>query len=180
MLIIVVAILLVGFTLSVLIAVHLLVSGINTFTSAFSVPTPISVIPEVIQALDLPIRGTYLEPGCGHARVLKSVLMAAPKLDAVGIENDPIALAIARLRLRNKAKLIRGNLLNAKFDGVDRVFLYLSPRLMAALEDRFEKQLPPGARVVSLQFPFINRKPTAEINLDHSLSHARRLYVYDY
>jgi SAM-dependent methyltransferase len=168
------------FTIAVLIAIHLVVSGVNTFTTALSVPTPRSILPQIIDALDLPEHGEYLEPGCGDARVLGYVLRSRPNMRAIGIENDPIALTIARLRIHGRAQLIQGNLLHVSFERADRVFMYLSPRLMKSLESRLERELPHGSRLVSLQFPLLGRAATEERPLVHGKRHAQRIYIYDY
>jgi hypothetical protein len=62
----------------------------------------------------------------------------------------------------------------------DRVFAYLGPGLMKTLEPRFERELKPGVRVVSQQFPLPERRPDRKIELEHGRAYARALYVYDY
>jgi hypothetical protein len=98
----------------------------------------------------------------------------------VGVENDPVMLSVAWLRVGRKARLRLGDMRATPLGEADRVFAYLSPRFMALLEPKFERELKPGARVVSLQFALPHRRPSREIELKQGPAHARWLYVYDY
>ena len=144
------------------------------------VPTPTAVMPQLLEALDLPERGTFYDLGSGDGRILKAVSAGRPKLHVVGVENNPMAIVLAFLRVGRRAKILRGDIMGVALEDANRVFAYLGPGLMASLEPKFERELPLGARVVSQQFPLPNRTPTRVIQLKRSKSHARRLYVYDY
>jgi SAM-dependent methyltransferase len=134
----------------------------------------------VLAALEVPAGGVLVEPGCGDGRVLAAVLRRDGSVRVTGIERDPVMLAVARLRAGRKARLRLGDMRTGSLIGADRVFTYLSPRFMALLEPKFERELKPGARVVSLQFALPSRKASREIELKQGPAHARRLYVYDY
>ncbi|HUD11605.1 MAG TPA: class I SAM-dependent methyltransferase [Candidatus Saccharimonadia bacterium] len=180
MLLIAIVVLVLLLVAAIAITVHLVVSVFNSFTTALPVPTPYSTISDIVDALSLPTTGVYVEPGCGDARVLAAVLRAQPGLRAVGVENNPLSLLKSWLAVRGCARLVSGDLMKMRFHSVDRVFTYLSPRLMSALETRFQDELPKGARLVSLQFPLPHKQPAAEIILTGGRPHAKKLFVYDY
>jgi len=160
-----------------LVVVHLLVSGRNKVPPVF---TPVGVLDQVVEVLDLPEHGRLVDLGCGDGRVLEAVLARRPGLKATGVENNPVVMGLAKARLKGRAELIRGQIEDRHFQGVQRVFAYLGPELMARLEPRFEQELPKGARVVSQQFPLPGRKPDRVVELVGGKPHAAKLYVYDY
>jgi precorrin-6B methylase 2 len=157
--------------------VHLVAAQRNAVPPVF---TPARAIPEVVASLDLPQRGTLVDVGCGDGRLLEAALEARPELRVVGVENNPVVWLRARLRLGRRAKLVLGQLEDLKLEQADRVFAYLGPGMMKALEPRFEHELRAGARVVSQQFPLPGRKPDRVIELAHGKPYAKRIYVYDY
>jgi hypothetical protein len=172
--------LLVTASLACLIAIYLVISLVNGVFSALSVPTPNEVLDDIVLALELPEHGFYAEPGCGDGRVIRAVIRGRPQLIARGTDNNPLPLLVAWLRLRGRAKLTMGNIRRMPFAHSDRVFTYLSPRLMRELEPIFQRELEPGARLVSLQFPLPTRPATREIALKRGRPHANRLFIYHY
>lgn len=158
------------------IAAHLL------FWSRNEVPfvsTPKSVIEQIIYALHISDNGTIFELGCGDGRVLKAIHNPT-KSKLIGVDNNPMVLMVAHLRVRKNAKLVRGDILKTDLSEATRVFCYLSDKLMAELEPRFERQLGSGSKVVSLQFRLPSRKPSRVIRLKDGRAWAQNLYVYDY
>lgn len=118
--------------------------------------------------------------GCGDGRVIAALQNQNTKARYIGIENNLVVWGMAKIRLRGRARLVRGEILDAKFSEATRVYAYLGPKIMGELEPRFEMELPSGARLVSVQFPLPNRTPDEEVVLEESASHAERLYVYNY
>jgi hypothetical protein len=157
-------------------SMHFIISMRNTVPY---VTAPPKTLEQIIEALKLPEKGILWDLGCGDGRILKAALKARPALEVAGVENNPIPLQLARWNVP-AAKLVQGDILDTKFQGVDRVYCYLGPKLMAALEPRFLSELPKRARVVSLQFRLPNRTPDEEIKLTHGKKYAAKLYVYDY
>jgi hypothetical protein len=180
MLIVAVAALILLGLIALAVLAHLIISVVNSYTSALSVSTPRAVIPDILSALNLPIEGNFMEPGCGDARVLAAVVLSQPGINAVGIDNNPVILALAKIKLHGQATLVCGDLTRQDFTSTQRVFAYLSPKMMEVLSPVFSAQLQPGARVVSLQFPLPGRTAIEQIELAKGRPHARTLYIYDY
>ena len=155
---------------------HVTISMRNTVPF---ITAPPATLEQIIAALKLPDKGILWDLGCGDGRVLRAALKAKANLTVAGVDNNPIPLRIAKWKVP-PAKLVQGDILDTQFKGVDRVYCYLGPQLMAALEPRFLSELPAGARVVSLQFPLPHRTPDEEIKLKHGKRYAAKLYVYDY
>jgi tRNA G46 methylase TrmB len=142
--------------------------------------TPRRAVGEVLEALDLPERGVFVDLGCGDGRLLDAALKVRPHLTVVGVENNPVVWLLAKIRLGDRATLTFGQLERLDLTKADRVFTYLSDRSMAELAPWFEKELKHKARLVSQQFPLPDRKAKSETPLKHGLDYANRLYIYDY
>jgi hypothetical protein len=158
-------------------AVHLILASRNAVPY---VTAPPKVLPEILAALDLPAKGELWDLGCGDGRVLEAAHRMQPRLKLRGVENNPMPLQLARMKLRGAADLRQGEILDANLKQANRVYCYLGPGLMRDLEPKFFAELPKGARVVSMQFRMPGRKPDAEIVLNHGRAYAAKLYVYDY
>lgn len=144
------------------------------------VPTPRPAMEAVIAALDLPRSGIFYDLGCGDGRVLAAAREQSPELRLAGVDTNPVPLKFARWRLGRRVLLLQAGAKDVKLGGVVRVFTFLGPTVMAELEGKFERELPRGARLVSMQFPLPNRRPVQEIELAAGRDFANKLYVYEY
>jgi SAM-dependent methyltransferase len=100
--------------------------------------------------------------GSGDGRI---VVIAAEKYGArgVGVEIDPELVARARAIARQTAvadrvTFLEGDLFTADISPATVVTLYLSPGVNRRLEAKLRRELRPGTRIVSHQFP-IGRWP---------------------
>lgn len=107
--------------------------------------------------------------GSGDGRIL---ILAAQKYGArgVGIEIDPRLVEISRQVAReghvaDKVTFIEGDLFTADLSGATVVTLYLSPSVNRELEPKL-KQLRPGTRIVSHQFPIGHWKPVETVRAE--------------
>jgi trans-aconitate methyltransferase len=133
----------------------------------------------VMHELELRRDDVVYDLGCGDGRVLRALARNQPGAHYIGVENDWAVWALAKVRTRG-AQVLRREIAATPLTSATRVFAYLGAQMMAELEPRFERELPAGARVVSVQFPLPTRKPDNIVELEDSLNHASRLYVYTY
>ena len=105
--------------------------------------------------------------GSGDGRI---VILAAQKYGArgVGIEIDPKLVALSRQLAREgavdeKVTFIEGDMFTADIAPATVVTLYLSTTTNADLEPKLRRDLKPGSRIVSQQFPMGSWAP------DHTL-----------
>jgi len=105
---------------------------------------------------EVPMRENELliDIGCGDGRVLKEARKRYG-VRALGYEVNPLAYFFARLRtLRSKDVTVRyQNFWNVNIGEADVIFCYLFPDVMERLAEKLEKELRPGARVISGNFP---------------------------
>jgi SAM-dependent methyltransferase len=95
--------------------------------------------------------------GSGDGRI---VILAAQKYLArgVGVEIDPMLVEASRRTAREggveqQVTFVEGDLFSADLSRATVVTLYLSASLNASLEPKLRRELKPGARIVSHQFP---------------------------
>lgn len=95
--------------------------------------------------------------GCGDG----VLLMTAGKLvgaKGVGVEIDPSRVLIARIRiimsgLRSLIKIKRGDLFKEDLSRASVVVVYLVPKTLKRLEEKFYKELRAGTKIVSYVYP---------------------------
>ena len=150
------------------------------------VPVPSAVLPEIAQVLEIKENSVVYDLGCGDGKVLLACASSQPKAKYVGYE---ISLAIfllawiriLRMRKPRCIKVFRKNFFGADLSKATHVFTYLMPKQMQQLEEKFERELAPGTRLVTCTFPLKKREPTCTIDLDRSeLSLARKIFIYDF
>jgi SAM-dependent methyltransferase len=95
--------------------------------------------------------------GSGDGRI---VIIAAQKYGArgVGIEIDPTLVALSRQLAReggveDKVTFVEADMFTADISPATVVTLYLSTTINADLEPKLRRELRPGSRIVSQQFP---------------------------
>jgi len=97
----------------------------------------------------------FFELGCGTGRVLAAATKQA-RIKAVGFELSPLFYWLAWLNLIISGcrgwELRWQNFFKADLSQDDVVFCYLMPKTLKKLRDKFEKELKPGAKVITYAF----------------------------
>ena len=116
--------------------------------------------------------------GCGDGRVLREAKRRYG-VRARGFEVNPLAYALARLRTIGMEEIeIRfTNFWNVDIGDADVVFCYLFPDVMDRLAHKLEKELHPGTRVISCNFPVPGWRHRELVYPESSL-HADPIYLY--
>lgn len=121
------------------------------------VPTRESVADEMLKMAKVTSADVVYDLGSGDGRI---VVLAAQKYGAraVGIEISPRLVTIARQvaregEIEDRVSFVQGDLFEADISAATVVTVYLSPRVNAKLEPKLRKELRPGTRIVSHQFP---------------------------
>ena len=109
--------------------------------------------------------------GSGDGRI---PVLAAQKYGAraVGIELDPGLVALSREVARegdvsDRVVFVEGDLFTTDLSPATVVTLYLSATVNSRLEPKLKRELRPGTRIVSHQFPIGNWSPDETIRVDH-------------
>jgi len=122
------------------------------------VPTSKKMIQTMLRLADLQPDELLYDLGCGDGRIL---ITAAKEFQAraVGIELDPLRwlwcqVLITVLGLRDRVKVIYGDLFKIDLSQADVIACYLLPDALKKLENKLLQELRPGTRVVSNTFLF--------------------------
>lgn len=129
------------------------------------VPTRQARIRKALELANLQPGETFYDMGAGDGRVL---FVAAKEFGAkaVGIEIGPVQCALSWVQSwlngsRNKVRIRCGDFYRADMSDADVVFIYAASSQTSRLLPLLERQLRPGARVVSISSDFPNWQPNA-------------------
>jgi protein-L-isoaspartate O-methyltransferase len=146
-------------------------------------PTPAMVVDRMLKLAGLAPGEKMFDLGSGDGRI---VIQAARKYGAhaTGVEFDGALVKqstqrIKRLGLTATARIVQGDLLKQDYSSADVLTIYLLPIANDKLIPILEKQLKPGARVVSHNTAFAPWTPEkVETIDDDGEGHSHRLYLY--
>ncbi len=134
----------------------------STHISAPFVGTEPKIVKRMLDIADLKKGDLLYDLGSGDGRVVVSAALRG--INATGIEIDPIKVIYSRffiklLRLKNKAKIIRGNFFEKDLSRADVIILFLLHDTNQKLREKFIKELKKGTRIVSYSFILEGWKP---------------------
>ena len=120
---------------------------------ALYVSTPRSRIAEILQAVPMQKGQLLIDLGCGDGRVLR-MADSRYNIRAVGFELNFLAYLKARLQCLGHGNITvrMKNFRKADLSSADVIFCYLFPDVMKDLAEKFQKELKPGALIVSCNF----------------------------
>jgi ubiquinone/menaquinone biosynthesis C-methylase UbiE len=146
------------------------------------VTSPQPVVDRMLEAARLKPGETLFDLGCGDGRILFS---AAQRFGAkaVGVELSPTLVKRARASveaqgLQDQIRILEGDMMQVDVSPAQVVALYLMTEANEQLRPKLEKELKPGARVVSLEFKIKGWKP-ARVEKFESHRHPYTIYVYE-
>lgn len=135
-----------------------LFGGVLLFGAPY-VPTLDTSAKAALELLNLEPGQTLLELGCGDGKML--VVAAQAGLNVIGIELNPLLVAVSWLRTRRYHKQVRiiwGNFWHVEWPACDGVFVFLLDRFMPKLDIEMQSIKRPLA---SFAFKIPGRKITA-------------------
>jgi SAM-dependent methyltransferase len=134
------------------------------------VPARPKIIHRAMQLARVQPGETVYDLGAGDGR---AVVIAARDYGAraIGVEIEPVHSAVAWLwallnGVLRRASIRRGDLVQADYQDADVILLNLSPAFVERVRPHLERQLKPGARVVSLFSEFEGWRPS-DIDIGH-------------
>jgi ubiquinone/menaquinone biosynthesis C-methylase UbiE len=135
----------------------------------------------MLELADVKPGDVVFDLGCGDGRVL---ITAAQRYKAkgVGIElsSNLVRMTndnVKRLNLEPFVKVTQGSLLDMNLQDADVVILYLDTGANDMLKPKLEKQLKPGARVVSHDFEVRGWKP-AKVEKMKAYNRTHTIFLY--
>jgi precorrin-6B methylase 2 len=121
------------------------------------VPTPEPVVRRMLTVAALKPGELLYDLGAGDGRILSSAVKQF-NARAIGVElhasrYEAIAKRIERERLGNSAAAIQADFFQINLSQADVVTLYLLTSVNSMIKPKLERELKPGARIVSHDFP---------------------------
>jgi len=145
------------------------------------VPTPENVVRRMLKLAELKPKEKLVDLGAGDGRIL---FIGALEYDAncIGVEIRKdfvknIEEKIKKLNLGDKVQIICGNLYEFPLNEADVVTLYLLTSVNEKLKPKLEKELKPGARVVSHDFEIPGWIPS-KIEEVYDSGRTHKIYLY--
>lgn len=145
------------------------------------VSSPQPIVVKMLEIAGLKNGETLFDLGCGDGRI---VATAAKEFGAkaVGVELSPTLARRAReavesMGLQQHVEIIEGDMMGVDLTRADVVALYLLTEANEQLRPKLEKELKPGARVVSLEFRIKGWKP-ARVEKVEAHRHPYTIYLY--
>lgn len=141
------------------------------------VPTWKRDVKRISKLLELKSGESFVELGCGNARVCRHLKEEQPDANVVGVELSVLQYGVGWLQNRLAGSGVKMKLENAfKHDlsTYDAIYLFLMPDTYEKIRPKLEAELKPGARVISYVWPIPGWK---EEKLDE-LEGAPKLYLY--
>ena len=136
------------------------------------VPTPDLLVTRMLQAAKVTDKDVVYDLGAGDGKI---PIAAARdfKARSVGIEYNPEMAALARRNVEragvvDRVKIITGDIFEQDFSEATVVTLYLLPSMMGEVEAKLRKELKPGTRVVSHDYPLPSWTPIDVVTFDTS------------
>ena len=134
------------------------------------VPTPQAVVDAMLDIAKVGPNDFVIDLGSGDGRI---VLTAAQRYRARGfgvdIDSELVDSSNAEAQRRGLAERVNfqhQDVMTTRIEDATVVTLYLLPGLMQLLQERFVRELKPGTRIVSHDFPFGDWKPDREVSVD--------------
>lgn len=146
------------------------------------VTSPQPIVDKMLELANLKSGETVFDLGCGDGRIL---IAAARSFNAkaVGVEISPGLVkqaqqAVDASGLQSHVKIIQGDMMTVDVSQANVVALYLMTDANEQLRPKLERELKPGARVVSLEFKIKGWKP-AKVEKVEAHRHPYTIYVYN-
>lgn len=143
------------------------------------VSSPMERVRRMLTLAEVRTDDVVYDLGSGDGRIVVAAVRDFKAKRAIGIElrSDLVKKActeIRRLKLEDKIEIIQGDALEVNISEADVVTLYLTSRGNEILKPKLEKELKPGARVVSRNYKISGWEP---IKVD-TFWPFRKIYLY--
>ncbi len=144
--------------------------------------TPLDVAEKMLELAKVQPDDVVYDLGSGDGRI---VIMAAQKFGAhaVGVELNPdlyerSSQRIRELGLQRRAQIIHENMFEVNVHHATVVTLYLLTAVNERLRPMLEKELHPGARIVSHEFQVPGWQPTQTVEITSKAGLPYKIFLY--
>ena len=145
------------------------------------VPTPERVVQRMLELAKVEKKDIVYDLGSGDGRILFAAA-GSFHARAVGIEINSTLVEqtrtrVAELKMDDRIEVRQENMLEADLSEASVVTVYLLSSSNEVLRPKLERELRPGARVVSLDFQFRDWQPVSTTDVEGE-TRRHRIFVY--
>ena len=141
-------------------------------------PTSSKVRRDLFATLPHLENGTVVDLGSGWGHLIFPLAKKYRTCKVVGYENSPIPYLFSTLvNCVPNLTIMRKNFFKIPLRDVDLVICYLFPRAMEQLKIKLERELKPGARVISHTFAVPGWAPSQTMKVDDL--YLSKIYLYE-
>ncbi|MBX4197707.1 class I SAM-dependent methyltransferase [Candidatus Parcubacteria bacterium] len=151
------------------------------------VTTSTKALESIVNALNIEPSSIVYDLGSGDGKVLFACLKRYPEAQYVGIEGHFFPHFLARRKLKkigndSHIKFILGNFFKQDLSNATHIFMYLLIPLIDKLLPKLERELKPGTKLVSCDFPFTNKQPKEILDIlgTEERGRCKKLYIYEF
>ena len=135
------------------------------------VPTPHAIADRMLTLADIGPDDYLIDLGSGDGRLVIGAVAKYKARGAMGVELDAKlvtqAADLARTAgVADRVKFVAGDLFAANVEQATIVTAYLLPHIMGEVENKLRRELKPGTRVVSHDYPLPTWKPVEVVKFD--------------
>lgn len=146
------------------------------------VPSPLSIVREMLSIAGAGPGDVVYDLGCGDGRVLFTAVKEFNVSRAVGYDLDQEMVDMVEKKVREEGLIgrisaIQANFMEADMSEATIVTLYLTTSGNAKLRPKLEADLKPGARVISHDFPVQSWVTELPDNAPHIMG-SHKVYLY--
>lgn len=134
---------------------------------------------EILQDRQL-TSGKFYDLGSCRGGFAFKLIKALPMMQVTGIDDSyfRIFLSKAGSIFKKKLNFRHGNIFNADLSSADVIYIYLPQELMPELQIKLQKELKPGALVITHSVSFSFWPPVEEHPLENDTARIKKLFVY--
>lgn len=152
-------------------AVSLAVAQTPVVAGAPFVPTPTAIVDRMLTLAKVGPGDYVIDLGSGDGRLVNVAVTKYKARGGMGVELDPALVKQAteqaeKAGIADRVTFVAGDLFRADIGQASVVTLYLLPSMMGDVEAKLAKELRPGTRVVSHDYPLPSWKPEDAVTFD--------------
>ncbi|HEY4505770.1 MAG TPA: hypothetical protein VJG67_03705 [Candidatus Paceibacterota bacterium] len=152
------------------------------FLDAPFVSTEKSIIDKIISNLRLDEKSVLIDLGCGDGRILRHAVIKIKSMSAIGFEYSLVPFLLAKFTSRcfKQIQIKKTSIFNANIQNATHIYVYLYPKCLNKLGEKFKKECQDGVKIISCDFEIKNFKLIDTIILDDKLSkYKHKLFIYN-
>lgn len=149
------------------------------------VETPDKIVDAMLKLANVGKDDVVYDLGCGDGRIVVTAVKRFNAKRGVGVDLDPKRIKESKERARqagveDKVEFSVGDVFKVDVSAATVVTLYMSDELNKLLMPKLQKQLKPGARIVSHRFRMGDWKPdkTETVAIEHDIPEEKLIHLW--